>query len=43
MSKLPKLGIILNPIAGRGRARNIEKPLVEYLHQKNLVFQLEKT
>ena len=43
MSNLPKLGIILNPAAGRGRARSIEKPLVEYLRKRNIVFQLEKT
>ena len=43
MSDLPKLGIVLNPTAGRGRAISIEKPLVEYLRQRNIVFQLEKT
>jgi len=43
MSRLPKLGIVLNPTAGRGRALKIEKPLVEYLRQRNVVFQLEKT
>ena len=43
MSDLPKLGIILNPIAGRGRAINIEKPLIEYLQQRNIFFQLERT
>jgi len=43
MSDLLKLGIVLNPTAGRGRALNIEKPLVEYLKQRNLFFQLEKT
>jgi diacylglycerol kinase (ATP) len=43
MCKLPKLGIILNPIAGRERSLNIEKPLVEYLRQRNIVFRLEKT
>lgn len=43
MLKLPSLGIILNPIAGRGRALNIEKSLDEYLRQHNIVFQIEKT
>ena len=43
MRELPKLGIVLNPIAGRGRALNIEKPLVEYLRNRKIVFQLEKT
>jgi YegS/Rv2252/BmrU family lipid kinase len=43
MYKQKKLGIILNPISGRGRAKSIEKPLIEYLRQKNIVFQLEKT
>jgi YegS/Rv2252/BmrU family lipid kinase len=43
MSELPKLGIVLNPIAGRGRAINIEKPLVEYLRHRKIVFHLEKT
>jgi len=38
-----KLGIVLNPTAGRGRALNIEKPLIEYLRLRNIVFQLEKT
>jgi YegS/Rv2252/BmrU family lipid kinase len=43
MFDLPKLGIILNPIAGRGRATYIEKPLVEYLLQRKINFRLEKT
>jgi diacylglycerol kinase (ATP) len=43
MTDMPKLGIVLNPIAGRGRALKIEKPLIEYLCQRNIVFQLEKT
>jgi YegS/Rv2252/BmrU family lipid kinase len=43
MFDLPKLGIILNPIAGGGRAINIEKQLVEYLRYRKIVFQLEKT
>jgi diacylglycerol kinase (ATP) len=43
MTDMPKLGIVLNPIAGRGRALKIEKPLIEYLRQRNIVFQLEKT
>jgi lipid kinase, YegS/Rv2252/BmrU family len=43
MTDMPKLGIVLNPIAGRGRALKIEKSLIEYLHQRNIVFQLEKT
>jgi len=43
MFNLPKLGIVLNPTAGRGGALNIEKPLIEYLRLHNIVFQLEKT
>ena len=43
MFNLPKLGIILNPTAGRGRALNIEKQLVDYLRYRKIVFQLEKT
>jgi diacylglycerol kinase (ATP) len=43
MIDMPKLGIVLNPIAGRGRALKIEKPLIEYLRQRNIVFQLKKT
>jgi diacylglycerol kinase (ATP) len=43
MFDLPKLGIVLNPIAGRGRANNLEKSLIEYLRQRNIVFKLEKT
>jgi diacylglycerol kinase (ATP) len=43
MSDLPKLGIVLNPTAGRGRGLNIEKSLVEYLRRRNIAFQLEKT
>jgi YegS/Rv2252/BmrU family lipid kinase len=43
MFDLPKLGIILNPIAGGGRAINIEKQLIEYLRHRKIVFQLEKT
>jgi diacylglycerol kinase (ATP) len=40
---LTKLGLILNPIAGRGRAKHIEKRLVEYLRKQNINFELEKT
>jgi diacylglycerol kinase (ATP) len=43
MFDLPKLGIVLNPTAGRGRAKNIEKSLVEFLRVRKIVFQLEKT
>jgi diacylglycerol kinase (ATP) len=43
MFDLPKLGIVLNPAAGQGRALNVEKTLIEYLHYKNIPFQLEKT
>jgi diacylglycerol kinase family enzyme len=43
MSHLPKLGIVLNPTAGRGRAEKIEKQIVEFLRHRNIVFQLEKT
>jgi YegS/Rv2252/BmrU family lipid kinase len=43
MRDLTKLGIVLNPVAGRGRALKIEKSLIEYLRQRNIIFQLEKT
>jgi len=43
MFDIPRLGIVLNPIAGRGRAIKIEKPLVEYLLQRKITFWLEKT
>jgi YegS/Rv2252/BmrU family lipid kinase len=43
MSHLPKLGIVLNPTAGRGRAEKIEKQIVEFLRRRNIVFHLEKT
>jgi len=43
MSHRPKLGIILNPTAGRGRAEQIEKQIIELLRLRNIVFQLEKT
>ena len=43
MSDLTKLGIVLNPTAGRNRAFKIEKHLIGYLRQRNIVFQLEKT
>ena len=43
MSHLPKLGIVLNPTAGRGRAEQIEKRIIEFLSRRNIVFQLEKT
>jgi len=43
MSNLPRLGIILNPVAGRGRAIKFEKHFIEYLRQKKINFQLEKT
>ena len=33
MVDLPKLGIVLNPIAGKGRAFHIEKSLVEHLQK----------
>ncbi len=39
----PKLGIVLNPIAGGGRALHIEKQLIDYLRHRKLVFQIEKT
>ena len=39
----PKLGIILNPIAGRGRALNLQIPLVNYLRRRNILFQLERS
>jgi diacylglycerol kinase (ATP) len=38
-----KLGIVLNPNAGRGRAIKLEKPLVNYLDHHNILFHLEKT
>jgi YegS/Rv2252/BmrU family lipid kinase len=38
-----KLGIILNPAAGRGRARYAAKLIIEYLHRKKIPFYLEKT
>jgi diacylglycerol kinase (ATP) len=38
-----KLGIVLNPSAGRGRAIKVEKPLVNYLARHNILFHLEKT
>ena len=43
MRDLPQLGIVLNPVAGHGRAKNIEKTLIEYLRCKKLGFQIEKT
>ncbi|RPI04032.1 MAG: diacylglycerol kinase family lipid kinase [Ignavibacteriae bacterium] len=43
MGDMPKLGIILNPTAGRGRAAKIERPLVDYLHSRGIIHQLEKT
>jgi diacylglycerol kinase (ATP) len=43
MSYLPKLGIVLNPTAGRGRAEQIEKQIIKLLRHRNIVFQLEKT
>ena len=43
MSHRPKLGIVLNPTAGRGRAEQIEKQIIELLRLRNIVFQLEKT
>ena len=39
----PKLGIVLNPIAGGGRALHMEKQLIDYLRHRKLVFQIEKT
>jgi diacylglycerol kinase (ATP) len=38
-----RLGIILNPAAGKGRASKIEKRLVKSLRTKNIPFLLEKT
>lgn len=43
MSKRQKLGIILNPIAGRGHALRCEKRIIEYLRTANQAFSLEKT
>jgi diacylglycerol kinase (ATP) len=39
----PKLGIVLNPIAGRGRALKLQTSLLEYLRQRNFYFQLERS
>jgi diacylglycerol kinase (ATP) len=38
-----KIGIILNPVAGRGRGKNAEESIVKYLRKRKLNFQLEKT
>jgi diacylglycerol kinase (ATP) len=38
-----QLGIILNPEAGRGRAKHILKSLTDCLHEKGVAFQLEQT
>lgn len=43
MSDNLRLGIILNPEAGRGRARFIFSSLIDYLHKKEIAFQLEST
>jgi diacylglycerol kinase (ATP) len=41
MSRRRKLGIILNPVAGRGHALRCEKKLVEYLQRAKQLFSLE--
>jgi diacylglycerol kinase family enzyme len=38
-----QLGIILNPEAGRGRAKHILRSLTDRLHEKGIAFQLEQT
>jgi diacylglycerol kinase (ATP) len=38
-----EIGIILNPSAGRGKAKGIQKKLVSCLQKKNIPFQLELT
>lgn len=43
MCKNQKLGVILNPIAGRGRAHRIENGLVEHLRRLKISFSLEKS
>ncbi len=43
MYKKQEIGIILNPEAGRGRARKIRNRLVSYLEEKKIPFQLELT
>jgi YegS/Rv2252/BmrU family lipid kinase len=43
MYKKQKLGIILNPAAGRGRAGDIRKRLISCLQEKKIQFQLELT
>jgi diacylglycerol kinase (ATP) len=43
MSPQLELGIILNPIAGRGHAGRIAKHLIECLQTKKISFQLELT
>jgi diacylglycerol kinase (ATP) len=43
MTENKKLGIILNPVAGRGKAIKAEKELVRSLREKNITFQLEHT
>jgi diacylglycerol kinase (ATP) len=43
MYKQLKLGIILNPAAGRGRAGKNRKRLISYLQERKIPFQLETT
>lgn len=43
MSKRQRLGIILNPVAGRGHALRCEKKLIEYLQRTKQAFNLEHT
>jgi len=43
MYKQQKLGIILNPAAGRGRAGNVRKRLISRLQEKKIPFHLELT
>ena len=38
-----QFGIILNPEAGRGRARHLLKSLIDCLRRKGVTFQLERT
>jgi diacylglycerol kinase family enzyme len=43
MYKQKKLGIILNPAAGRGRAGDMRERLISCLQEKKITFQLELT
>jgi diacylglycerol kinase (ATP) len=43
VSKNQRIGIILNPTAGRGHAGHVEKELISHFRKKKIDFQLEKT